>query len=328
MIALKPLNAYHPVKLGLVGAAVLFVSLALVVGVLNLHLGDRRMTVEFARVDGARAGDDVRISGVSVGKVTKVELVGDRIVMSFRISDDVHLGRRTSATIKLATLLGAQYLELTPGGTEPLPHDRIPLANTSVPFTLEDTVDQTEDALSKLDGEKLREAFAVLGQTFGDRGDLIGGALQGSADITNVVAQREDQITSLIVGTERVTSLLKNNRAKLVRLVGQSDSLLREMHARREAIHALLVETIKLTKQLSRIIGDDRRSITTALRNLQDVTAILTKADASIDRAMESLAPAARYLANATGTGPFVTGVLNPVADAYVCMVKAVDGCS
>src|SRR4051794_17437197 len=71
----------------------------------------------FAESGGLKADDEVRIAGVRVGKVDAVELDGDHVKVAFRINDDTGFGKKTSAAIKVKTLLGAMYLSLDPAGS-------------------------------------------------------------------------------------------------------------------------------------------------------------------------------------------------------------------
>jgi phospholipid/cholesterol/gamma-HCH transport system substrate-binding protein len=74
---------------------------------------------------GVRRGDRVRVSGIEVGRVKKVELVPDAewpVLFHISIDETVSIRRGASARITADGLLGAPYLEVLAGplGTEPL----------------------------------------------------------------------------------------------------------------------------------------------------------------------------------------------------------------
>ena len=72
---------------------------------------------EFGSTGGLSVGDDVRISGIKVGQITKQSL--DPITYSARIAmaiaPEIQIPADTSARITAASLLGGNYLELMPG---------------------------------------------------------------------------------------------------------------------------------------------------------------------------------------------------------------------
>src|SRR5918999_3191355 len=77
-----------------------------------------RITVPFKEATQLAVESDVRISGVSVGKVKEIELGDDgRAEATLEIDDEfAPLPENTRAKLRLKTLLGETYVELTPGG--------------------------------------------------------------------------------------------------------------------------------------------------------------------------------------------------------------------
>lgn len=77
------------------------------------------LTARFARADGIAVGSDVRLSGVSVGKVVGQRLAPDfKAVTTLRVASNIALTIDTAAAIHTDGLLGAKYIELKPGGDD------------------------------------------------------------------------------------------------------------------------------------------------------------------------------------------------------------------
>ena len=97
-------------------AAVGFVSLAYEAADLKGANG-YEIVAEFGSTGGLSAGDDVRISGIKVGRIIRQEL--DPITYAARIvialDPAITVPVDTSARITAASLLGGNYLELLPG---------------------------------------------------------------------------------------------------------------------------------------------------------------------------------------------------------------------
>ncbi|AIL13239.1 hypothetical protein IM40_06610 [Candidatus Paracaedimonas acanthamoebae] len=75
---------------------------------------------QFDRIDGLFVGSDVRISGVKVGTVKKVEINPQTYlaVVYFTSASDVALPKDSSAEILSDGLMGNKYLALIPGGAD------------------------------------------------------------------------------------------------------------------------------------------------------------------------------------------------------------------
>ena len=89
-------------------------------------VGDRgtaagyELRASFRSAEGIRLGTDVRLAGVKVGSVTAMELdpVTFRAMTSFRVRNGLELPDDTSVVIASEGLLGGNFVELVPGGSE------------------------------------------------------------------------------------------------------------------------------------------------------------------------------------------------------------------
>ena len=95
---------------------------------------------EFGSTGGLSVGDDVRISGIKVGRIVHQELdpgtYAARIFIS--LDPDITLSSDTSARITAASLLGGNYLELMPGADETMMNAGDVIFDTRDPVSLTD----------------------------------------------------------------------------------------------------------------------------------------------------------------------------------------------
>jgi phospholipid/cholesterol/gamma-HCH transport system substrate-binding protein len=107
----------------LIGAAVLAVAVAfLVFAYSGTGFGGTsgyEVSAKFGRVDGVAVGADVRISGIKVGTVSRMDLdpMDYSAVTYLTIRDDVHLPDDSSVRITSEGILGGQYVSIEPGGS-------------------------------------------------------------------------------------------------------------------------------------------------------------------------------------------------------------------
>lgn len=71
-----------------------------------------RYTAVFSDVSGLFVGDDVRVSGVQVGKVETIRLDGRTALVEFTVLDRHPVFVNTTAAVRYQNLLGQRYLEL------------------------------------------------------------------------------------------------------------------------------------------------------------------------------------------------------------------------
>jgi len=326
---MRPLRERNPFWLGIVASAVIVVLILVALGFGALGLGQARYSAEFAQSGDLRVGDPVRVAGMDVGQITAEALEADHVLVSFRVDRAVKVGADSTASIKLATLLGGRYLELSPAGGGELPRGRIVLAHTSVPYDLQTVIQTGTPLLEDLDGAKLQAALRAVSNNLRGDGPKISAALDGLSRLSAVVVARRDQVAHLITSADAVTQLVNQRSDKLYALMGQSDQLLRELLRRRDTIRGMLTDLASLTRELRKTIDENQSQIGSLLDNARELTDVLRKQDDSVDRALELIAPAGRYLNNAVGNGPYAD-VYTPYSilpDNLLCRVGAVKGC-
>ena len=105
------------IKLGFFFAFTGISTLILALTLGNGSFGDRKeYKAVFSDVTGSAKGDDVRIAGVAVGSVKKVEIIKrDKALVTFGVDSDIPLTDNTHATIKFRNLVGQRYIALTQG---------------------------------------------------------------------------------------------------------------------------------------------------------------------------------------------------------------------
>lgn len=102
--------------------------------------GGYEIIAEFGSTGGLSVGDDVRISGIKVGRITQQSL--DPLTYSARIAmaiaPDIEIPADSSARITAASLLGGNYLELMPGAEDEMLAAGAVIYDTRDPVSISD----------------------------------------------------------------------------------------------------------------------------------------------------------------------------------------------
>ncbi|HSV41196.1 MAG TPA: MlaD family protein [Nocardioidaceae bacterium] len=317
---MKKLVNQDPYKVGLVAVAIGVLFAGLVTVVSTIDFGVKNYTAHIEHTAGLRAGEDVQIAGVNVGQVKSIELNGQDVLITFTVKSDIELGADTEGEVKVATLLGTHYFAVDPQGAGSLPDDEIPLDQTNVPYNLQDIIDKGTEAIGSIDAELIAKALTTMSTTIEAGADEFGPALEGVARVSEVIATRSNQAGDLLEAARAVAEQLSDSTADIVQLMRSTTVVLDEIQTRRAAIHSLLVKTAALADSLNSIIGSTEDDLNVALRDVRSVLTMLKGQDATLRNALELLAPSFRYLANATGGGPWVTATTDSaVPDPLVC---------
>ncbi len=321
---MKPFRQRNPMVMGTIALALLAGLMFAAFHVEDLPFigGGSTYRAAFRDASGLAAGNEVRVAGVKVGKVTGVGLAfgagGGYVRVQFRVDPGaVRLGDRTSATIRIKTVLGQKYLALEPSGSGRLqPGGQIPLDRTAAPFDVVQAVNGLAGTLQQIDTDQLAQAFSVLSQAFTDTPASVHQTLSGLSTLSQSVAARDADLRQLLAHARAVTGVLAQRDQDFRQLVADANLLLAEVSRRRDAIHNLLVTTTALANQVSGLVADNRTRLGTALGELRQVLATLQRDRDGLSRTIATMAPFITAFTNVLGNGrwfdSYLDGLLQP----------------
>ena len=292
--------------------------------------GTTTYTADFANASGIARGDEVRVAGISVGKVTGVSLHRGVVHVDFTADKGVDVARTARAEIKLATILGQHYLDLVPGKGDRLDSGgTIPLAQTTSAYTIDKFQVDANDAVQIIDDKALATAVNTLSHNLDGNPDTTREALKGIAQVSNTVASRDDELRRLISSTRTVTDVVHGQQGNLMRLLGDSDKVAAMINQRRETIRLLLRSTRSMVHEVTLLVRDNSKQLRPTLIQLKTLMGTLVKNKDYLDRTLKAVTAQSRYFANATGNGPWIE-VFAPdflITDNIFCAVTTPTEC-
>jgi phospholipid/cholesterol/gamma-HCH transport system substrate-binding protein len=266
---------------------------------------------EFTDASGLRSGNVVQVGGIRVGRVTEVELDGDRVVVSFEVDKDVEFGTDSRASIEVLNLLGEKFLDLTPEGTGQLDEDTvIPVSRTESAYDIVGVFGDLATTTERIDTGQLQEALNSVSGMMNATAPEVHASFEGISRLSRTVASRDAQIQALLKSSHSVSALLADRSNDIVRLMDRSDLVFKEVQRRKAAIHRLLVNARILADELRGLARDNQAEIGPALQEVDDLLDMLIRKERQLKATLDAVGPYSAILGNIIGTGPWF--------DAYV----------
>src|ERR1700741_4996620 len=303
---IKPLAERNRIRVGLVGIAIV---VALVVAVLSYEkipflTGKSGYSAYFTEAGGIKPDSDVRVSGLSVGRVSSVKLDGTKVLVKFTVDDNIELGDRTEASIKTETVLGTKMLEITPRGDGKLA-GAIPIERTRSPYDLPTALGDLTSTISALDTTKLSSALTTLADTFKDTPPDLKVALEGVAQFSSTLDDRDAKLRNLLGNANKVTAVLAKRSDQIASLVVNTNALLAELLSQRNSVDALMNNLTAVSHQISGLVNDNRTQLKPAVDKLNGVLSILDNRKQELQRTLYLLRRYAMSFGEVLGAGPF-----------------------
>ena len=310
---MKPFRERNPYIIGGVSLAVivLLILTAFYSDDLPIIGGGTTYTADFTEDAGLIPSDDVTIAGVNVGKVTAVSLEGRHVRVDFKVKN-AWIGDQSTADIKIKTLLGSKYIELTPAGSNPLnPRAAIPTSRTTSPYDVLDAFNGLSQTVDQLNTDQLAQSFQVLSETFAHSPADVRNALNGLSSLSNTISSRDQQLAQLLSNTGQISQTLASRDAEVQKLLDDGTLLLGMLQQRKQAIDTLLTGTQSLATQLSGLVTDNQQQLNPVLNELNQFTTMLQQNQTSLANGISLMAPFARLFSNTIGNGRWF--------DDYIC---------
>jgi len=177
---------------------------------------------------------DVRVAGVSVGKVVSKQLdaSGSRTVATLELDPRFSpLRSDAHAILRQKTLLGENYVELTPGthATKAVPDGgRLPDGNTAPAVTLDQifgAFDPTTRAAFQSWQRDLAKGFLGHGQDFSAALGNLPDLAQNGTDVLSALDSEKQAVQQLIHNTGTVFAAVTQNEGQLRKLVTTSEQV-------------------------------------------------------------------------------------------------------
>ena len=266
--------------------------LIVLIGNLNFEKTHEYKAV-FSDVTGVVKGDDVRIAGVKVGSIKKVEIVDrTRARVTFTVRKATPVTRSSTATIRYRNLVGQRYISVTQGvgDTSQLPEDStIPMSRTQPALDLTVLFNGFKPLFAALTPSDVNKLSYEVIQVFQGEGGNLQNLLQTTGSVTQTLADR-DQLIGDVIGNlnavlktvgdrdQQLSSLIVQLRAFMAGLVQDKDAILNSL----DSVSSLANETAQLTTGI-------RPGLVSSIKELRQVTGNLNQGRDEIDRALQIL---------------------------------------
>ena len=278
-----------------VGLVVLGVVAAVTFSIGGLRIFERTYEVAavFDSASGLGGGDPVRVAGVDVGRVTGVErlLPAGTIRVTMSVDQAVELSRGTRASIRLRTLLGKKYVDLSDPGVGPAlaQGGEIPLERTAPATDVDTLLNSAQPVIQKVDTDAINSVIRSLDGALDGRGAELGQLFGDLERLTGVLAERRADIDRLVVATDRLSAAVDTRRQSLASSVDGFATIFDTLARRRAELSGLVSSVRDLSQRLSPLIERNKGAIAAVVGGVESAADVLDGQRARLDLALDQL---------------------------------------
>jgi phospholipid/cholesterol/gamma-HCH transport system substrate-binding protein len=303
---MKSFAERNPVVVGMVGVALTGAVVLVALNYNNLPFvnSQKQYSAYFSEAGGLAPGSAVQVSGYEVGSVSSVSLDGSQVLVEFKVDGSVRLGDRTEAAVKTKSLLGTRILEVVPRGDRDL-SGPIPVERTIPPYQLTDALGDLATTVDQLDTGQLSQSLDTLAKTFANTPPDLQAAVQGLSRFSQSLNDRDAQLRNLLSNANKATKVLAERSDQVVTLITQTNALLAQLRTESAALDAVSGNLSHLSRQLSGFVAENREQLRPSVDKLNGVLTIVANRKERLQDAIKRLNFYAMSLGEAVSSGPF-----------------------
>lgn len=260
-------------------------------------LGKRTVYAEFASTSGLYEGDEVRVLGVSVGRITDIDPRDDLVRVTMKVDDSVDVPADAAAVIVAQSLVSARFVQLTPvysGGPVLEDGTTIPVQRTASPVEW----DQIKTELMRLSealGPEELDPQGSLGrfidtaaENLEGNGESVRGALRELSETMRTLSDGRTDLFSTIRNLQTFVSVLSSSNEQIVQFGGRLASVSDVLAASSDQLGVSLSELNVAVGDVQRFVRDNRDGLTESVERLADATEVLARKRPEIEHVLHS----------------------------------------
>jgi len=281
----------------------------------------RRLTAYFPTAIGLYEGNSVRVRGVEMGTVERVQPMGDRVKVTVTYDRTVRLPADVQAVIVAPSLVSDRYIQFTPpysGGPTLKNNAVIGQDRTAVPLEVDElyeTLIEVSETLGPKGANKdgsLSRLLKTLAKNFKDNGKALNATIDKLGKASGTLDGSKDDLFATVTNLAKVTKTFANSDAdvrKFERQLADVSSFLADERKNFSETVKVLGSTLAKVKKF---IDDNKDRLRSNVDKLADGTKTLVEQRAALTEILD-VAPVA--LSNVINAYNGNTGALDTRSD-------------
>ena len=204
---------------GLIGFAVLAIILGVIAAISVVDLDSTEYHADVSDAGAIKKGADVRLAGITVGKVTDVTLRSDHASITFTVENTVFVGSQTSLSVRMLTVVGGHYLALMPAGSTPLGKATIPANRVLLPYSLPEIFQDAIEPVSGIEGENLRKTMKVLGEATADNPQSLKRAVAAVDSIVEILDKQNADVSRTLKMADEYVGAIEDTKTSFRQII-------------------------------------------------------------------------------------------------------------
>lgn len=240
-----------------------------------------KLSASFDDVSGLLVGDNVKVAGVPVGKVTGIDVESGQATVTMQIDDDRRVPTDSSASIRWRNLIGQRYVYLNPGDAPVMLEDGDVVDDTTNVIDLGELFNRLGPIVATIDESQVNDFLDTVTTALDGNEASVSAALDDLAFVVQGLGERDVAIGRLIENLEVVARTVADRDSQIETMLDNLSALSRTFSDNTQLLETAILEIGAFNTDLSSVLAANRG----------EIDGLLTKLDNTLDTVESQLGP-------------------------------------
>jgi len=230
---------------------------------------------------GLLPGSDVKVRGVNIGAVRKIELKDGKAEVTLRIKDGERVPKLAIARVRAKTLFGEKFIDIDLSEADEVngpffqPGDHLDPARSEGGFELEQVLADTFPLLEAIDPAELMTVISTLAEGGDGLGEAVNRSLLNGSKLTEVFAENVDNTRQFLEDFAALSGELADDADDILALGDAANEALPVLNDREDQLVDLLQQTGRLSNDVADLLRNNKPFVDAALGGGTDAVQLL-----------------------------------------------------
>lgn len=281
-----PENVQRGLPKALAAGVLALLLVASFVVIRQLGNSPTKVTAHFGAAVGVYEGSDVRVLGVAIGKITKVQPEGRTVRVEMEFDSKYDVPATAGAVVVPPSVVSDRYVQLTPvytGGPRMRDGADIPVTRTATPVELDEIFRNVNDLNIAL-GPKgannsgaLSRLLKVGADNLDGQGEQINSTVKDFSTAIQTLSTNREDLFGTVSNLQQFTTALAKNDNQVRKFNKDLASVAEQLAGERTELAAALRNLSIALAVVAKFVRDNKNDLTKNVAGLADVTNVLVQ---------------------------------------------------
>ena len=297
-------------------AAVRLVVFAVVSGVLTWWIAGEitgadpddgfTLAASFDDVAGLYSGDDVRLAGIPIGRVSDIEVVDGTAEVRFVVDSDVEVPSDSTVAVRWRNLIGQRFLSIEPGDDTTMLGDGDTVPESDDVVDLGRVVNQLSPLAQAVGPEQVNRILTALVTAFEGNEGNYDALLADLGSLSDVLAEREGQLGQMLADYDTITGAIASRDDQIAAMATNLASITSTLNATDDLIATALSEFAAFADGTETLLTRSEEDLGAVLEHVAALTGTVVGDLDLVEQAIQTLPEMMDAVLPTINRGPYL----------------------